>query len=308
MNKGKFRDYAQRASKAAAKHWAWSSVCTLLILASLIWSVGWLAAGVLAQFLVALIALGGYRFSYKLYHEQEEHKYKVAVVAAFPVPLVANVSAPRPENHEKRRRMLAWSPGFVLRMEEAGQVLDAEFHLENISESPAIDVRMDVYMHDYEELDTRPGKPTGVFRESIPLVDGIAKSAEVPFKRTLRALDFSWLLSLPIPSEVRGEPARWSRWTLVLKYRNLQGEPFFSAYKLEGAVETLSSLQMSEYFRMVFWGSFPGDYLKDDEYHQFIANRGFPSAGTAPDWEGIKALSQERAAVASAPSNPPSPF
>lgn len=311
MNGRRFIDQAKRALKAALEHWAWLSV-GILLLAGLIWWVGWKPAGVIAQFLVALIALGGYVLSDKQYREQEERKYKAAVVATFPVP---------PQEKREGERACGWIPGFVRRMDESGEVLDVNFCLENISESPVTDVYMNFYLHDYECLNEPPEKPTAFFENDIPLVDGIAKNARAPFARTLRphfireldnpvvrqlsgggkvrAFDFMRLFLSLIPSESREEPAQWSAWSLVLKYKNLQSESFFSAYKLEGPVVPLGSLRPEEYFRMAFYGSYSGDYLGDDARHQFVANRGFPNKEKAPKWERIKVLQWERAATAS---------
>lgn len=286
------------ARRACARHWVWSSLAVLLILVGAIVCTGltWSHLGVLAQFLVAVIALGGYIFSYKLYREQEEHKYKVAVVAKFPVP-----------EEEKRYKGGVWIPGFVRRDYAGREALDAKFVLHNIGEAPVTDVRMNWYLHDYGNMDQEPARPVNIFVEDVMLVDGIAKGARVHFSETLRvhhkssepenvrALRFADVFSWRIPNETRDEPAHLSAWSLVLKYKNLQGESFFSAYKLEGAVESVESLQPEEYFRMVFFGSFSGDYLKDDEHHQFIANRGFRNAETAPDWDGVRATIEEAA-------------
>lgn len=316
-----WRDGVRRALRACAGHWVRSSLVVLFILVGAIVGTGitWNHLGVLAQFLVAVIALGGYIFSYKLYREQEEHKYKAAVVAAFPVPEDAIVSVPGKHG---------WIPGFARRVAEADEILAADFFLENISESPVTNVRMNFYLHDCERFDEQPRKPAAFFEDDVLMVDGLAKGAEARFMRTLRphlisaggqlangsalrAFDFSQLFLSPIPSETPDKPARWSSWTLVMKYQNLQGEPFFSAYKSEGPTVSLGQLQQKEYFRMVFFGSFSGDYLKDDKDHQFIANRGFPNATVAPDWRCVKAVVQEIAAsraVASAPSNLPPSF
>lgn len=316
----------RRAFEVCAKHWVWSAMAALLILVGFIlWTgITWSHLGVLAQFLVAGIALGGYVFSYRLYREQEAHKYRPALVATFPVPA-----------REKRasEHVGGWMPGFVCRIEESNEVLDATLFLDNISESPVTDVRLNFYSHDCERLSESPGKPQRFFEKDILLVDGIAKSARESFSEILRphlirevddpamnrlagggkmrAYDFSTLFVSLIASETRKEPARLSTWSLVLKYKNLQGEVFFSVYKLEGPVVPVGSLQPEEYFRMAFYGSFSGDYLEDDEHHHFVINRGFPNAEVAPDWQRIKTLLQERAATAvmtPAILNPPSSF
>lgn len=322
MNGMRFLDQAKRVLKTALEHWVWLFV-GILILGGLISWIGWKPAGVIAQFLVALIALGGYVLADEQYREQEKRKYTAAVVATFPVP-----------SQEKREgeRACGWIPGFVRRMDESDEVLDVDFCLENISESPVTDVHMNFYLHDYEHLNEPPEKPTAFFENDIPLADGIAKGARAPFARTLRphfireldnpvarqlsgggkvrAFDFMRLFLSLIPSERREEPAQWSAWSLVLKYKNLQGESFFSAYKLEGPVVPLGSLRPEEYFRMAFYGSYSGDYCEDDGNHQFVANRGFPSKTKAPRWERIEVLRLERAtmaAVAPTPSNLPPP-
>lgn len=311
MTGNAMRDRLRRAFSAYTKHWVLWSMVALLILGGLIWCTGitWSHLGVLAQFLVGVIALGGYVFSYSLYREQEKHKYMAAVVATFSMPLLADVSGQQQEGKDGKR-VLSWIPGFVRKTDGSDEVLEADFCLVNVSESPVTDVRMNCYWHDCEQLDEQPENPRAFFEDDIPMVDGIAKGAEAHFTRTLRlhlinvmdqlagvdtgrASDFSPLFSWPIPSETRDKPARWFRWTLVLKYKNLQGEPFFSAYKLEGPVKHAETLLLDKYFRMVFLGSFSGDYLTDDGCHQFVANRGFPDAKMAPDWDGVRATIEE---------------
>lgn len=294
MNKSEFRDYAQRASKAAAKHWAWSSACTLLILAGLIWSVGWLAAGVLAQFFVALIALGGYVFSYYLYREQEAHKYRPLLTTSFQ-------NAP----NEVRQNLQGWMPGFSLTFEGQNAALKTNFTLENISASPVTDVRMNFYFHDYR----KGSKPSTFFEHDVPLADGIAGNSGSLFGQVLRfhriqsvedavlsqalgggkqpAFRFSDLFLSLIPSPKRDEPARLSAWSLVFKYTNLLGESFFSVYKMEGPVVR------EESSRMVFHGSFAGNYFLDDDEHKFVQNRGFRNKEDAPDWDGVQAAVED---------------
>ena len=268
----------------------------------------WQHVGVIAQWVVAVIALGGYGLSYWLNYRQEKHKYRAALVATFPLPT---------EEARKGDRMVGWIPGFALLREGTDEALQADFVLENISESPVADVRMNFYLHDCSQFDKEPGIPECFFENDVPLVDGIAKNAQAPFARILRSrsirewdepavhraasggrvrkFDFSRFFLSLIPSERPDEPARWSTSTVVLKYKNLQGEPFFSAYKLEGPVEHAQTLLLDEYFRMVFLGSFSGDYLTDDGCHQFVANRGFPDAKRAPDWDGVRATIEEAA-------------
>ena len=304
-----------RAWDWVARHWVASSFVALLIVVSLVgfmilWTgVTWSHMSVIAQGVVATGALVGYIFSYQLYRGQEKHKYRAALVATFPVPAVAHVSVQRPEGVEGRS-VRGWNPGFVLRMEGSEEVLDADFILVNVSESPVTDVRMNFYWHDCERLDERPKRPAVFFEDDISVVDGVGKGAEACVTQilrshlisprsqsadggTLRAFDFSRLFLSLIPSEARDKPAQWSTWTLVLKYQNLQGEPFFSAYKSKGSLVPVGPLPQEEYFRMVFCGSFVGDYLKDDKHHKFVANRGFPNAKVAPDWRRIKAVVQE---------------
>ena len=294
MNKSEFRDYAQRASKAAAKHWAWSSVCTLLILAGLIWLVGWPAAGVLAQFLVALIALGGYVFSYYLYREQEAHKYWPVLTASFQLA-----------SNEGKEHLQGWMPGFSLALEGPDTILKPNFTLENISASPVTDVRMNFYLHDYREV----SKPHPFFEHDVVVADGIAGNSRSVFDQVLRshrihrdedpakkslagggkvlAFNFSQLFLSLIPSPRRDEQARLSAWSLVFKYKNLLGESFFSVYKMEGPIVR------EESSRMVFHGSFSGNYLVDEGEHGFVQNRGFRNKEEAPDWDGVQATVEE---------------
>ena len=101
------------------------------------------------------------------------------------------------------------------------------------------------------------------------------------------AFSFSQLLLSLIPSPRREVPARLSAWSLVFNYKNLLGESFFSVYKMEGPVVR------EESSRMVFHGSFAGNYLVDDDEHGFVQNRGFRNKEEAPDWEGVQATVEE---------------
>ena len=101
------------------------------------------------------------------------------------------------------------------------------------------------------------------------------------------AFSFSQLLLSLIPSPRREVPARLSAWSLVLKYKNLLGEPFFCVYKMEGPV------RVEESSRMAFHGNFAGDYHVDDKNHGFVGNRGFRNKEEAPDWEGIQSVVKE---------------
>ena len=319
------RSCGERVGGRVARHWvqfAFIASATLALVAFfgfVIWWTGvtWSHVSVIAQGVVAAGALGGYIFSYQLYREQEKHKYMAAVVATFSMPLLADVSGQKQEGKDGKR-VLSWIPGFVRKTDGSDEVLEADFRLVNVSESPVRNVRMNFYWHDCRRLDEEPRKPSAFFKDDVHMADAIAKGTEVPFIRTLRphlipvvgrladgnvvrAFDFSRLFSSYIPSETRDEPARWSEWSLVLKYENLQMEPFFSAYKLEVTIVPLTRLPTGEYFNLVFLGNFPGEY---DKHPKFIANRGFPSAGKAPNWGSIKVLLQEMAATAAVP--PPS--
>ena len=257
-------DVFRKAARFSAKHWAWSALAVLLLFVGF---VLWTGMTWLPSLFVAVIALAGYALSNQQYREQEEHKYRAALVATFPLPT---------EETREGGCVRGWIPGFALRTEGTDEVLQARFVLENISESPVTDVCMNFYLHDCSQLDKEPGIPECFFENDVPLVDGIAKNAQAPFVRILRsrsirewdepavrrlasggrvrAFDFSRFFLSLIPSDRPDEPARWSMSTVVLKYKNLQGEPFFSAYKLEGPVETTQMLLVEEYFRMVFLG------------------------------------------------------
>ena len=320
----------ERTRGWVARHWVLLALIALATVVGffgfVIWWTGvtWSHISVIAQGIVAAGALGGYIFSYQLYREQEKHKYMAAVVATFSMPPLANVSGQQQEDKDGKR-VLSWIPGFVRKMDGSDEVLEADFRLVNVGESPVRNVRMNFYWHDCRRLDEEPKKPSAFFKDDVHMADGIAKGTEVPFIRTLRlhlipmvgrladggvvrASDFSRLFSSYIPSEARDEPARWSEWNLVLKYENLQMEPFFSAYKLEATIVPLTRRPQGEYFQLAFLGNFPGEY---DKHRKFIANRGFPSAGKAPNWGSIRALLQESAAIAAvapAPSNLPPSF
>jgi len=96
------------------------------------------------------------------------------------------------------------------------------------------------------------------------------------------SFNFHQLFLSLIPSVKPGEPAHLSAWSLVFKYKNLLGESFFSVYKMEGPVVPRESS------RMVFYGSFEGDYLVDNDDHGFVNNRGFPSKEDAPNWDDVR--------------------
>ena len=198
----------------------------------------WRHVGVIAQWVVAVIALGGYGLSYWWNYRQEKHKYRAALVATFPLPT---------EKTRKGGCVRGWIPGFALRTEGSDEVLEANFVLENISESPVTDVRMNFYLHDCSQLDKEPDVPERFFENDVSLVDGIAKNAQAPFARILRsrsirewggqaarrmadggrvrAFDFSRFFLSLIPSERPDEPARWSTSTVVLKYKALSDFP-----------------------------------------------------------------------------------
>lgn len=298
MNGSGVREQVQYAWRATIKHRAWWAIGIMLILAGLIWRPGWVAAGALAQFLVALIALGGYAFSYQMNRQEQARKYRVALVATLellPIP------SPR-ENGPIPRGSI---PGFQLWMRDGREVLESRFDLANISESPVTDVRMNFYLHGW-----RVAQSVEKFLErDVELADGMAKASAVHVERRLssdrirQAGDvtgdesgnargrWQWnyfsLFYPPIPSEHLNRPARLWPWSLVIKYKNLAGEPFFTVYKLEGPEHA------DELMRMAFHGSFAGDYRIDDKEHQFVENRGFKNRETAPDWEGVMAVEAE---------------
>ena len=291
MNGRRFRDQAKRALKVALEHWVWLSAAALLLFAVFVW---WTGMTWVPSLLVAVIALAGYIASHQQYREQEARKYRPAIVATFSAPVV-----------EKREGAQGWIPGFIYKFEGSDPALDADFTLQNISESPVTDVRMNFYLHNYE----RPETPQSFFEEDIVVVDGLAGKSGARFVQTLRshrirpantptvsqisggavvlAFNFSQLLLSLIPSARREEPARLSAWSLVLKYKNLLGEPFFCVYKMEGPV------RLEESSRMAFHGSFAGEYLVDDKNHEFVENRGFCKKEDAPDWEGIRSAVKE---------------
>ena len=291
MNGRRFRDQAKRALKVALEHWVWLSAAVLILFVVFVW---WTGMTWLPSLLVAVMALAGYAASHQQYREQEARKYRPAIVATFPMPVV-----------EKREGAQGWIPGFIYKFEKSDPALDADFTLENISESPVTDVRMNFYLHNYE----RPETPQLFFEHDIIVVDGLAGKSRARFVQTLRshrirpannptlsqisggavvlAFSFSQLLLSLIPGPRREEPARLSAWSLVFKYENLLGEPFFCVYKMEGPV------RLEESSRMVFRGSFAGDYLIDDKNHRFVENRGFVSKEKAPDWESIQSAVKE---------------
>lgn len=291
MNGMRFLNQTKRVLKPALEHWAWLSAAALLLFAVFVW---WTGMTWIPSLLVAVIALAGYGASHQQYREQEARKYRPAIVATFSVPVV-----------EKREGAQGWIPGFVYKFEKSDPALDADFTLQNISESPVTDVRMNFYLHNYE----RPETPQSFFEEDIVVVDGLAGKSRARFVQTLRshrirpannptlsqssggavvlAFSFSQLLLSLIPSARREKPARLSAWSLVLKYKNLLGEPFFCVYKVEAPA------RLEESWRMAFHGSFAGDYLVDDKNHGFVENRGFVSKEKAPDWEGIQSAVKE---------------
>ena len=291
MSGRRFLDQAKRVLKAALGHWVWLSAAVLLLFVVFVW---WTRMTWLPSLLVAVMALAGYAASHQQYREQEARKYRPAIVATFSVPVV-----------EKREGAQGWIPGFIYKFEKSDPALDANFILQNISESPVTDVRMNFYLHNYE----RPETPQSFFEEDIVVVDGLAGKSGAHFVQTLRshrirpannptlsqitgsavvlAFSFSQLLLSLIPSPRREVPARLSAWSLVFNYKNLLGESFFSVYKMEGPVVR------EESSRMVFHGSFAGNYLVDDDEHGFVQNRGFRNKEEAPDWKGVQATVEE---------------
>ena len=291
MNDDSWLDCFRQALKTCAKRWIFPSMVAVLILVAFIWYTGltWLPS-----LLVAVIALAGYIASYRQYREQENHKYRPVLTASFQLA-----------SNEVRKSSQGSMPGFTLASEGSGPVLKPNFTLENISESPITDVRMNFYLHDYQEVRT----PTPFFEHDVVVADGMPGNSRSSFERVLRSdliqpandpelsrltaggrvLAFSFLqlfISL-IPSTKHDESARLSAWSLVFKYKNLLGKPFFSVYKMEGPrVPEESS-------RMAFHGSFAGDYLVDDGDHHFNGNRGFVSREDAPDWDGVQATVEE---------------
>jgi len=294
MSANGWRDGLKQVLGACARHRVWSSLAVLLILVGAIVCTGitWSHLGVLAQFLVAGIALGGYWLSYGIYREQERHKYQVAIVARF---------------HETQEggnvgRQLA--PGFYLRTEGENGVLDTRFDIENISESPAIDIRMNMYLHKYHQGNSgNPENPRPIFGQDIILADGIAMNSRESYEQTIRPWRVreavsvcgplgrssaeeagrNWPLLFLAVIPRHGEAVSLSAWSLVFKYKNLIGEQFFSVYKWERPVD------MEESSRLALYGVFAGDYLKDNAAHQFIQNRGFAKKESALDWSDVKA-------------------
>ena len=160
MNGRRFHDEAKRVLKPALEHWAWLSAAALLLFAVFVW---WTGMTWVPSLLVAVIALAGYIASHQQYREQEARKYRPAIVATFSAPVV-----------EKREGAQGWIPGFIYKFEGSDPALDADFTLQNISESPVTDVRMNFYLHNYE----RPETPQSFFEpllnsEWVPIMDRI---------------------------------------------------------------------------------------------------------------------------------------
>lgn len=291
MNGRRFLDQAKRALKVALEHWVWLSAAVLLLFVVFVW---WTGMTWLPSLLVAVMALAGYVASHQQYREQEAHKYRPALTARFQL-------AP----NEVRMSLQGWMPGFNLTFEGPDPVLKPNFTLENISASPVTDVRMNFYLHDYQEV----SKPRPFFEHDVVVADGIAGNSRSLYDQVLRshriqpnedpavkrvagggkvlAFGFSQLFLSLIPSVKQDEPAQLSAWSLVFKYKNLLGESFFSVYKMEGPVVR------EESSRMVFHGSFSGDYLVDDKDHQFVKNRGFVSEDKAPNWGKVRLAVEE---------------
>lgn len=300
-------DYGLRQAWGAYRKRVRVAAAGLVVLGAIgvvIWRTGvtWNHLGVVAQWAVAVIAVGGYVFTYRMYREQEDNKYRPALTASFALPS---------EETRKDERARGWLPGFVASTDATGPTLKVDFTLTNISESPVAQVRMNFYLHDYRNLTEEPNVPRRLFGKDISIVDGLAGKTAFTFKDTLRqhqiqradnpaqsqlsggakivAFDFQQLFSSFIPSESRDTPATRSAWSLVFSYKNLQRRDFFSVYKWEAVEIPLGPLPPAEYFQMVYHGSFSGAYLDDDKTHQFVANRGFPSAKEAPDWRRVQA-------------------
>lgn len=268
------------------RHWALWSIAALLILIGFSFFIWWTGMTWLPSLVVAVLALAGYVMSNRQYHEQEARKYRPAITASFQLA-----------SDEVRHTLQGWMPGFNLTFEEANPVLKSNFTLENISASPVTDVRMNFYMHDFRES----RKPEPFFERDVVVADGIAGNSHSVFTQVLRshgiyplggkadvngvrglAFNFHQLFLSLIPSVKPGEPAHLSAWSLVFKYKNLIGESFFSVYKMEGPVVRQESS------RMVFHGSFAGDYLSDNDDHGFVNNRGFCSKEDAPNWDDVQ--------------------
>lgn len=260
---------------------------TLLLVMGL--NLSWSHLGVLAQFLVAFIALGGYALSYSIYKKQEAHKYRPAVTVNF-------IS----DDSQQLEGLQGRIPGFILRFSGPDPVLHCNFVVNNISESPVTDLRMNFYLHSIDGTK----EPASFFEEDIPLFDGLSGNTAASYTEQLRAhkikqveepsmpeysplrryclFNFSQLFISLIPSDCPGGVAHISAWSLVVKYSNLRDENYFSVYKLD------SPQVQGDKQRMRFYGSFRGDYLRDELSHEFIKYGGFPNMKSSPNWEGVQ--------------------
>ena len=138
----------------------------------LLWNFSWSHLGVLAQVLVAFIALGGYALSYSIYKKQEAHKYRPAVTVNF-------IS----DDSQQLEGIQGRIPGFILRFSGPDPVLHCNFVVNNISESPVTDLRMNFYLHSIDGT----GEPSGFFEEDIPLLDGLSGNTAVSYNEQLWA-------------------------------------------------------------------------------------------------------------------------
>lgn len=267
-----------------------SSVVVLVILLLVMrMNLSWSHLGVLAQFLVAFIALGGYALSYIIYKKQEIHKYRPAVTVNF-------IS----DDSQQLNGFQGRIPGFILWFSGPNPVLNCNFVVNNISESPVTDLRMNFYLHNINGT----GEPISFFEEDIPLIDGLSGNTAAPYTEPLLAhritkveepsmpehsplrryylFNFSQLFISLIPSDNPSGVAHISAWSLVIKYGNLRDESYFSVYKLD------SPQVQGDKQRMRFYGSYRGDYLKDDFSHEFIKHSGFPNMKSSPNWDGVQ--------------------
>jgi hypothetical protein len=231
----------------------------------------WNTISVITQLLVVAVALGGYYVTYTIFWKQEEHKYRSAVVINF-----------NPRGDLDTRSDSVNSLGFRHEM-RTDPTLYVDFRLDNVSDSPVTDVRMNFYLHDIETAERTNEQPKPFFKNDVLLIDGIAAKGSVDCKSQLssriinESFGYQDLFMYLIPPDIPSGTARLSRFTLVIKYKNLLDSSYFSAYKLD-----------AQESQMTFLGAFNGDYLRDDCHHMFVANRGFPNSGSAPNWVGVR--------------------
>lgn len=243
-----------------------------------------------ASFSVAVVAVLGILSSQVIYQRREYNKYKPVIIASFD----NDYSEDTTESATINKLLDGF---YVKNPNEIYEVLISNIVLKNISKSPVTDIKANFYIHS-----NKNGKPYKLFKyDGVPLCQGLpensSESVEINepfgggrvtdnFVSSIRNT-FSGYLNqndgFKFKDKESGITKSISNFSLVIKYKNILGDSYFSVYKIEINYGTTNNDESTE---MVFYGSFRGEYLKDSIKlgHAFVANKGFPSKELAPDW------------------------